>query len=326
MRIIFLGTPEFSVPSLKAIHESRHELIAIVSQPDRVASRGNKVILSPVKEYALKNNIPIFQFDKISRDGIETLTSLAPDLMVTASFGQILSQEVIDIPKYGIINVHASLLPHYRGASPIQTAIMNNDEYTGVTIMRTEAGLDTGDIIKFAKVDIFPDETTGELSARLAKVGSELLLTVIDDIETGAVEYTPQAHVDAKVTRRIHKEEGRIVWAQSAKEIKAKILAYNPSPIAFTFLNDVVVKIYRAKPAEENLETNEPEGTILSCSSPKKGVFVQCGTGVLELTEVQFPNSKVQKATDAMNGRKFKIGDRFEYDAEVTLKTPNILK
>ena len=125
MRIIFLGTPEFSVPSLKAIHESKHELIAIVSQPDRIASRNNKVILSPVKEYALAHNIPIFQFDKISRDGVETIASLAPDIMVTASFGQILSQEVIDIPTHGIINVHASILPHYRGASPIQTAIMN---------------------------------------------------------------------------------------------------------------------------------------------------------------------------------------------------------
>lgn len=326
MRIIFLGTPEFSVPSLKAIYESRHELIAIISQPDRVASRGNKVILSPVKEYALQHDIPIFQFDKISRDGIETLKSLAPDLMVTASFGQILSQEVIDIPKFGIINVHASLLPHYRGASPIQTAIMNNDEYTGVTIMRTEAGLDTGDIIKSEKVEISPDETTGELSAKLAEVGSRLLLQVIEDIEKGEVEYIPQAHVDAKVTRRIHKEEGRIVWAQSAKEIKAKILAYNPSPIAFSYLNDTVVKIYRAKQADESMETNELDGTILSYSSPKKGVFVQCGAGVLELLEVQFPNSKIQKATDAMNGRKFKVGDRFEYDAEITLKTPNILK
>lgn len=326
MKIIFLGTPEFSVPSLKAIHESKHDVIAIVSQPDRVASRGNKVILSPVKEYALANNIPIFQFDKISRDGIESLKSLEPDLMVTASFGQILSQEVIDIPKHGIINVHASILPHYRGASPIQTAIMNGDEETGVTIMRTEAGLDTGDIIKVAKVKISPDETAGELSERLAVLGSEILLEVINDIEMDEVEYIPQPHIDAKVTRRIHKEEGKIVWEQSAKEIKAKILAYNPSPIAFSYLGETPVKIYRATIADENMETNEPEGTIIPASSPKKGVFVQCGSGVLELLEVQFPNSKVQKATDALNGRKLQVGNRFAYETEITLKTPNILK
>ena len=154
MRIIFLGTPEFSVPSLKAIHNSKHQLVAIVSQPDRVSSRGNKVVLSPVKQYAIENDIPIFQFDKISRDGVESLTSMAPDLMVTASFGQILSQEIIDIPTHGIINVHASILPHYRGASPIQTAIMNGDKVTGVTIMQTEAGLDTGDIISIKELEI----------------------------------------------------------------------------------------------------------------------------------------------------------------------------
>lgn len=326
MKIIFLGTPEFSVPSLKAIHESNHELIAIISQPDRVSMRGNKVVFSPVKQYAIENNIPIMQFDKISRDGVEALRSLEPDLMVTASFGQILSQEVIDIPRYGIINVHASLLPHYRGASPIQTAILNGDRETGVTIMKTEAGLDTGDIIKAKSVEILPDETTGELTMKLAKIGSEVLLEVIDQIEAGTVESYPQPHIDAKVTRRIHKEEGKIVWEQSAKEIKSKILAYNPSPVAFALLHDEQVKIYRAVVADMSLETSEKPGTVLPCSSPKKGVFVQCGSGVLELLEVQFPNSKIQRATDAMNGRKLSVGDRFAYDETVILKQPNILK
>ena len=326
MKIIFLGTPEFSVPSLKAIHESGHELIAIVSQPDRVSMRGNKVVYSPVKTYALENNIPILQFDKISRDGVDTLKSLEPDLMVTASFGQILSQEIIDIPVHGIINVHASLLPHYRGASPIQTAILNGDNETGVTIMKTEAGLDTGNIIKVRKVEIFPDETAGELSIKLARVGSELLMEVIEDIDKGIVESYPQPHVDAKVTRRIHKEEGKIVWEQSAREIKNKILAYNPSPVAFALLRDEQVKIYRAVVADMVLETSKKPGTILPCSSPKNGVFVQCGSGVLELLEVQFPNSKVVRATDAMNGRKLSVGDRFMYDETVVLKQPNILK
>lgn len=327
MRIIFLGTPEFSVPSLKAIHESCHELVAIVSQPDRVASRGNKIVLSPVKEYAIKNNIPIFQFDKISRDGVEAISTLAPDLMVTASFGQILSQEIIDIPTYGIINVHASLLPHYRGASPIQTAIMNGDEETGVTIMQTEAGLDTGDIIKSKKIKIMPDETAGELSKRMAELGSEVLLEVISMIESGTVEFMHQPHVEAKITRRIHKEEGNLVWAQSAKELKNKILAYNPSPVTFTYLNGMMVKIYRAREAKEIEETHQTPGTVLDCSSPKKGVFVETGAGVLELLEVQFPNSKVMKARDAINGRKIKVGDCFDYvDCDEELKAPTILK
>lgn len=327
MRIIFLGTPEFSIPSLKAIHESKHELVAIVSQPDRVSARGNKIVLSPVKDYALKNNIPILQFDKISRDGVETISSLAPDLMVTASFGQILSQEIIDIPEFGIINVHASILPHYRGASPIQTAILNGDLETGVTIMQTEAGLDTGDIIAIKRLEINPTETAGELSERLASLGAETLMEVIEKIEKGSVEFVHQPHIEAKITRRIQKEEGNIVWAQSAKEIKNKILAYNPSPVAFTYLDGTPVKIYRAKIREDIAETKEKVGTILELSSPKKGVFVQTGTGIIEILEVQFPNSKLLKATDALNGRKIKVGDCFNYiDCDELPKEPKILK
>ena len=326
MKVIFLGTPDFSVSSLNAIYESGHQIIAIVSQPDRVQDRGKKIVFSPVKEFALKNNIPLFQFDKISRDGVEILKHLEPDIMVTASFGQILSQEIIDIPKFGIINVHASILPHYRGASPIQTAIINGDSETGVTIMRTEAGLDTGNIISVVKTKIDPNETAGELSSRLAFLGSEELVNVLNKIEKGEQDEYPQPHIDAEVTRRIHKEEGRIVWDQSAKEIKCKILGYNPSPLAFTFLENIPVKIYRARVAEGGLETKAPSGTIIECSSAKKGVFVQCGSGVLELLEVQFPNQKVIKATDALNGRKIKVGDRFTYQTNTTIKEPYILK
>lgn len=326
MRIIFLGTPEFSVPTLKAIYESHHEIVAIVSQPDRVQDRGKKIVFSPVKEFAIEKNIPIFQFDKISRDGVEIIKNLEPDIMVTASFGQILSQEIIDIPEYGIINVHASILPNYRGASPIQNAIINGDKETGVTIMQTEAGLDTGDIIDVVKTNILPDETAGELSVRLANLGAELLLKVLDDIERGEVTKEHQSHIDAVVTRRIHKEEGRIVWEQSARQIKNKIHGFNPSPVAFTFLNDVPVKIYRAKIAQDVSEKAKKAGTILEDSSAKKGVFVECGAGVLELLEVQFPNQKIVKAKDAFNGRKIKVGDVFSYNTSLDLKAPNMLK
>lgn len=326
MKIIFLGTPEFSMPSLEAIYNSKHNLVAIVSQPDRIQDRGRKIVFSPVKTFALENNIPIFQFDKISRDGVEIIKNLEPDLMVTASFGQILSQEIIDVPTHGIINVHASILPNYRGASPIQTAIINGDKVTGVTIMQTEAGLDTGDIIKTGQIEIKDDETTGELSQRLAILGSQLLMEVISEIDSETVVKTPQPHIEAQVTKRISKEEGRIVWAQSAKEIKCKILGFNPSPIAFTCLNNQVVKIYRARVATEIDETKKPEGTILECSSPKAGVYVQCGTGVLELLEVQFPNQKVIRAKDAINGRKFKVGDKFSYTTDMDIKEPQILK
>ena len=181
MRIIFLGTPAFSVNSLDALIKSKHSVVAVVTQPDKPTERGNKIEFSAVKKYAIANNIPLFQFPKISRDGVVDLKALEPDVMVTAAYGQILSQEVLDIPRLGTINVHASLLPKYRGASPIQTAIINGDAETGVTIMKTEIGLDTGDIIDYVSTPIFSEETAGELSERLANLGSKLLLEVLDN-------------------------------------------------------------------------------------------------------------------------------------------------
>lgn len=325
MKIVFLGTPEFAIPTLKALFESRHEVIGIISQPDRVQDRGKKIIFSPVKEFALEHNIPIMQFEKLSRDGVESIRNLAPDIMVTASYGQIISQEIIDIPKFGIINVHGSLLPEFRGASPIQTAIMKGCTETGVTIMRTEAGLDTGDIILMGKLPIGEEETYGELAVRLANLGAGLVLTALDKIENGTVEYIKQSHVDATVTKRISKEEGRIVWEKPASQIKCQILGQNPSPIAFSCINGEVCKIYRAR-VSDIADTKSLAGTIIEPTSIKRGIFVQCGKGVLELTELQFPGGKVLKASDILNGRKIKLGDRFIYSNEIQTNDPVVLE
>lgn len=325
MKIVFLGTPEFAIPTLKALFESRHEVIGIISQPDRVQDRGKKIIFSPVKEFALEHNIPIMQFEKLSRDGVESIRNLAPDIMVTASYGQIISQEIIDIPKFGIINVHGSLLPEFRGASPIQTAIMKGCTETGVTIMRTEAGLDTGDIILMGKLPIGEEETYGELAVRLANLGAGLVLTALDKIENGTVEYIKQSHVDATVTKRISKEEGRIVWEKPASQIKCQILGQNPSPIAFSCINGEVCKIYRAR-VSDVANTKSLAGTIIEPTSIKRGIFVQCGKGVLELTELQFPGGKVLKASDILNGRKIKLGDRFIYSNEIQTNDPVVLE
>lgn len=325
MKIVFLGTPEFAIPTLKALFESRHEVIGIISQPDRVQDRGRKIIFSPVKEFALEHNIPIMQFEKLSRDGVEAIRNLAPDIMVTASYGQIISQEIIDIPKYGIINVHGSLLPEFRGASPIQTAIIKGCKETGVTIMRTEAGLDTGDIILMGKLQIGENETYGELAVRLANLGAGLVLTALDKIENGTVEYIKQSHVDATVTKRISKEEGRIVWEKPATQIKCQILGQNPSPIAFSCINGEVCKIYRAKVSDVE-DTKEPVGAVVEPTSIKNGLFVQCGKGVLELTELQFPGGKVLRATDILNGRKIKLGDKFIYSNDFQINNPVVLE
>lgn len=314
MRIIFLGTPEFAVSCLDALVKSKHEVIAVVTQPDKPSERGNKIQFSPVKIYAQSNNIPLYQFPKISRDGVIDLKTLKPDLMVTAAYGQILSQEVLSIAKYGVINVHASILPKYRGASPIQTAIIHGDSETGVTIMKTEIGLDTGDIIDVAKTPIFENETAGELTSRLADIGAELLLEVIDKLESGTITYAKQEQFDATVTNKISKTDATIIWNKSSKEIKCLILGTNPNPIARTTLNGELVKIYKAKLTNIELSAEsmaaEP-GTILAESSVKQGVFVKTADGAIEITEIQLPGGKILPAKDVLNGRKIKVGDKF---------------
>ncbi len=322
MRIVFLGTPDFAINSLDVLVKSNHEVIAVVTQPDKPTERGNKIEFSAIKKYAIANNIPLFQFPKISRDGVIDLRTLAPDLMVTAAYGQILSQDILSIPRYGTINVHASILPKYRGASPIQTAIIRGDTETGVTIMQTEIGLDTGDIIDVVKTPIFDTETAGELSSRLAELGANLLLEVIEKIENGTATYTKQEQFDASVTTKISKNDTVINWEKSSREIKNLILGANPNPVARTLLEDALVKIYRAKPAEIELDEEmlaTPVGTILSCSSVKKGVFVRTGDGAIELLEMQLPGGKVLPAKQLLNGRKINVGDKFKTVIQIHL-------
>lgn len=315
MRIVFLGTPEFAVNCLDTLVKSKHEVVAVITQPDKPSERGNKIEFSEVKKYSLASGIPLFQFPKISRDGVIDLKALEPDLMVTAAYGQILSQEVLDIPKYGTINVHASLLPKYRGASPIQTAIIKGETETGVTIMQTEIGLDTGDVIDFVKTPIFENETAGDLSKRLSELGATLLLDVIDQIEMGSAKYTKQELIDVSVTAKIKKDDCLISWEKSSKEIKCLVLGTNPNPIARTVLGEEVVRIYRAKLTDFILTDEEKKlepGTVLEKSSPKAGLFVRTGDGAIEITELQFPGGKVLTGKVIMNGRKVKPLDQFK--------------
>ncbi len=315
MRIVFLGTPDFAINSLDALVKSKHEVIAVVTQPDKPTERGNKIQFSDVKKYALANDIPLFQFPKISRDGVIDLKALNPDIMVTAAYGQILSQDILSIPKYGIINVHASLLPKYRGASPIQTAIIHGDSETGVTIMKTEIGLDTGDIIAAVKTPIFETETAGDLSNRLAILGANLLLEVLESLENGTATFTKQEQFDATVTTKISKSDAVINWEKSSREIKNLILGTNPNPIARTLLGEDVVKIYRAKTTSVQLSEEDikaENGTILSISSVKAGVFVKTSDGAIEILEMQLPGGKILPAKQLMNGRKINIGDKFK--------------
>ena len=311
MRIIFLSTPEFGIASLQMLLESRHEVVAVVTQIDKPSGRGNHLTPSPIKEFALKKGLKVLQYAKISRDGLAELRELAPDLMITASYGQILSQAIIDIPKYGIINIHGSLLPKYRGASPVQSAIIKGETQTGITIMQTEAGLDTGDILKKQSTTIGEDETAGELMQRLSVLGAKLLLETIDEIENHTVQREKQHHADATITTKLKKEDCFINFNKSAKQIKCLILGCNPDPVARALLKGEIVKIYRAKVADFEDEESEV-GTILENSSAKAGVFVKCGQGVLEIIEAQFPGGKILPAKQLFGGRKFACGMQFD--------------
>lgn len=320
MRVIFLGTPEFAIPCLDALLKSKHQVVGVVTQPDKPSERGNKVVFSAVKNYAISHNLPLFQFPKISRDGVVDLKALNPDIMVTAAYGQILSQEVLDIAKFGVINIHGSLLPKYRGASPIQAAIMDGEAETGVTIMKTEAGLDTGDIIKVIKTPISENETAGELSDRLAVLGAMALIEVLTYYENGTVTYQKQDHFSATITKKITKEECIINWEKSSREIKCLIHGANPNPVARTLLGNDIVKIYKAKIYTESLSDDCKKlagGTILPISSSKTGVFVKTSDGAIELCEMQMPGGKILPAKVLMNGRKINVYDCFKNTLQI---------
>ena len=317
MRVIFLGTPAFSVAALQRLVESKHEVIAVVTQPDKPNGRGNKIVPCEVKVFAEKNNLPVYQFNKIGRDGVDVLTKLKPDIMVTVAYGQILSQQVIDIPKYGIINVHASLLPKYRGASPIQSAIIKGETVTGITIMQTDIGLDTGDIISKRAIDILSDDTAETLGRKLSHVGAELLIETLTEIENGTAVFEKQNHSEATFTSKLEKEDCYINWQKSSHQIKCLIMGANSEPVASTKLNGQVVKIYTAQEEKPEVVGEFVAGQIMPNSSAKNGVFVRCGTGVIKLGLCQLPGGKVLEATQLFNGRKFKVGDIFEYNIQI---------
>ena len=311
MKVVFFGTPDFAVYSLKAIAESRHEVVAVVTQPDKPV--GRKAVLTPsaVKAEAERLGIKVLQYDKISKEGVSDLKALNADIMVTCAFGQILSQEVLDIAPYGIINVHASILPRYRGASPIQFAVLNGDKETGVTIMKTSVGIDDGDVILCEKTQIFPDETAGELFSRLAPMGAKLIVEALDLIEDGTAVFTPQQGEPIKV-RQLKKTDAEIDWSRDSECLHNFVRGMNPWPCAYTFLNGKTLKIFKAKAEKSNVETSHYHFGEVVSADKSNGIKIACGNGFLILEELQAEGSKRMSASEFLNGRKIKEGDRFE--------------
>ncbi|MBR2967566.1 MAG: methionyl-tRNA formyltransferase [Clostridia bacterium] len=303
MRIVFLGTPDFAVSILSKLVEA-HEVVAVVSQPDRAKNRKGELINTPTKEFALNNGISVFQFEKI-RNHPQELRELNADIFVTAAYGQILSQEIIDIAPYGIINVHASLLPKYRGSSPIQTAILNGDEYSGVSIMQTEMGMDSGAVLGVKKIKI-DGKNCGELSNALAELGAELLLEVLEKIATKTVVAVKQDESKVVSCKKISKDDAAIDWMKSADEIYNCIRAFNPNPIAYTSYNEQRFKIYEAQIAHFDGECGE-----ILFADKNNGIIVACGDKAVKITKIQAPGKKAMSATEFLNGNKITVGEYF---------------
>lgn len=305
MRIVFMGTPEFSVPSLRALLRSDHAVVGAFTQPDRPKGRGGKVQRSPVKEAALEHGIPVFQPLKIRKDGLEDLQRLAPDLCVTAAFGQILSQAILDIPKLGTVNVHASLLPRHRGAAPIQWAILQDDSETGVTTMLTDAGIDTGDMLLRRAVPITEGDTAGSLTAALADVGAELLMETIARLEAGTCPREKQNEAEMTYDPMLKKEMGELDFAQTSRALFCRVRAMNPWPCAYVPTASGDLKIWQAKPIAY-AAAGEP-GTVLA-ADVKRGLIVATGDGAIDLLEIQAPNAKRMTAKAFLLGHPVDIG------------------
>lgn len=307
MRVVFLGTPDFSVNTLKAIINSKHEVVAVVTQPDKPVGRSSKLVFSPVKQVAVEHNLKVLQYNKIRLEGVDDLKALNADIMVTCAFGQILSQEIIDIAPKGIINVHASLLPKYRGAAPIQWSIINGDSETGVTIMQTEAGIDTGDIICMEKTPISETETAGELFDRLSMLGAKLLVEALDLIESGNATFTKQNDELATHVKMLKKEDGIIDFSKSAREIYNFIRGMNPWPCAYTFLDEKPLKVHSSDIVE--IEAFAQPGEVV-CADSKRGLIIATGNGFIRLKEIQAEGGKKMADTAYLLGHKIEIGTK----------------
>lgn len=309
MKIVFMGTPDFAVGTLEALIQAGHELIGVVTQPDKPKGRGKTLMATPVKEVALKHQIPVYQPQKVREtEFTENLRRLAPDVIVVAAFGQIITKEILEIPRYGCINVHASLLPAYRGAAPIQWAVINGEKESGVTIMQMDEGLDTGDMIDKVVVPLAEDETGGSLFDKLSQAGAGLCVKVLKDLEEGkAVREKQPEESTTPYARMIDKKMGSIDWEKPAKEIEQLIRGLNPWPSAYTRLQGKTLKIWKAEVLLEH--SQEAPGQITEVT--KDSIVVQTGQGRLKILELQLEGKKRMDAASFLRGYALKEGESF---------------
>lgn len=310
MRIVFMGTPDFSVPALKALVEAGHQVTAVVTQPDKPKGRGKDVQMTPVKIQALEYGIPVYQPVKVKTpEFVEVLKKEAPDAIVVIAFGQILSKEILDLPKYGCVNIHASLLPKYRGAAPIQWAVIDGEKETGVTTMMMDVGLDTGDILETKVIPLDPKETSGSLFEKLSEAGGPLILSTLEKLEKGTITRTPQGESGTSYAKMLTKTLGDINWTMSATAIERLIRGLNPWPSAYTQWEGKTMKIWEAEVEDvvETIDTHE-SGTITEVT--KHGFKVQTGKGRLAIKSLQIPGKKRMEADAFLRGYHIETGTK----------------
>ena len=304
MRIVYLGTPDFAVQPLKRLIDCGYNVVAVVTNKDKPVGRKQVLTPPPVKILAESLGIPVFQYDKIRVEGVEDLKSLSPDIMITCAFGQILSQEILNIPQLGVINIHASLLPKYRGASPIHYAILNGECQTGITIMKTDVGIDTGDVMLQKSLNINPDETCGQLFERLSILGADAICEALPQIFDGKAQFVKQDDNLATHTKIIKKEMALIDWGGCAEDIYNKVRAFNPAPIAYCSFEGQPFKIFEAKV----LDVDAPQGKIVRAD---KELVIGCGKGSISLLKVQKAGGKAMMIQDFLRGNKLTVGEDF---------------
>lgn len=310
MKILFAGTPDFAATALRALLDSEHQLLAVLTQPDRPAGRGKKLTPSPVKQLAGEHDIPVLQPETLKGDAIRAeLAALQPDVMVVVAYGLLIPQAILDIPRYGCINIHGSLLPRWRGAAPIQRAIEAGDKETGVGIMQMEAGLDTGPVLLEKRTPISDDDTGGSVHDRLAALGAEALIEALSDLPALQEKAVVQATDGITYAHKLGKDDARIDWQRPAIELFNMIRAFNPWPVAWSTLDGASVKVWRA----QLLDARGKPGEILAATD--QGIDVACGEGALRLTEIQLPGKRAMPVADVLRGhaRLFVPGTVFSH-------------
>lgn len=306
MRIVYLGTPDFAVKPLEKLLDNNYNVVAVITNKDKPVGRKQILTAPPVKQTALKHGLKVLQYDKIRVEGVEDLKALKPDLLITCAFGQILSKEIIDIAPLGVINIHASLLPKYRGASPIHYAILNGEKKTGITIMKTDEGIDTGDIIYSEALDILENETCGSLFERLSVLGANTLIKVLPSIIDKSAKFVKQNDNDATFTKIIRKEMAKIDWNNTAESIVNQVRAFNPAPVAFATYLDMPFKVYEA-------QISDLKGKVGQVLKADDNLIIGCGDKSVSLLKVQKAGGKPMEIKEFLRGNKFVVGEEFKW-------------